>query len=104
MSRQPPDATAPLLQAVLDAGERAALLRDLVQVARVQAVQLDDGPGTRACGLDEAFLALAEQRVRRVLVRYAYEGRTWFDTLVPDGGNPALTRLVRVAEDDVLAG
>ena len=95
-------AAAPLLQAVLDAEERTALLRDLVQVAAVASVQIDDGVGTRACGLDEAFLALAEQRARRVLVRYAFEGRTWFDTLVPDGGNPALTRLVRIAEDDVL--
>lgn len=91
------DAT-PLLHATLGPQERAELLRDLSAVADVDAVQIDDGAGTRPCRLDEAFAALEARTARRALVRYRFEGTAWLDTLVLDGGDPALVRLVRVAE------
>ena len=86
---------APLLHATLGPQDRAELLRDLSAVARVQSVQLDDGVGTRACRLDEAFAGLEDGTARRALVRYLYDGRLWTDTLVRDAGAPGLVRLVR---------
>jgi len=94
-------AAAPLLHATLGPQDRAELLRDLSAVAEVFAVQLEDEQGTRACRLDEAFAALEQGSARRALVRYRFEGRTWLDTLLPDGGGGDLVRLVRVAEDDL---
>ena len=94
---------APLLHATLGPEDRADLLRDLSALAAIDAVQIDDGTGTRACRLDEAFAALEAGTARRALVRYRFEGRAWFDTMVLDAGSPGLVRLVRVAEDDVLA-
>lgn len=95
--------TAPLLHATLGPEDRADLLRDLEALARIDAVQLDDGVGTRACRLDEAFAALEHGTACRILLRYRHAGRAWMDTLMPDGGNRTLVRLVRVAEDDVVA-
>lgn len=94
---------APLLHATLGPEDRADLLRDLSAVAAVDAVQIDDGTRTRTCRLDEAFAALETGTACRALVRYRFDDRAWFDTLVVDAGNPGLVRLVRVAEDDILA-
>lgn len=91
---------APLLHATLGPADRADLLRDLGAAAEVDAVQLDDGTGTRACRLDEAFAALEHRTARRVLVRYRHGGQAWLDTLVLDAGDPSLVRLIRMAEED----
>lgn len=91
--------SAPLLHATLGPEDRADLLRDLEAVAEIDRVQLDDGTGTRACVLGEAFAALEHRTARRVLVRYRHDERIWLDTLVLDPGDPSLVRLIRIAED-----
>lgn len=91
--------TAPLLHATLGPEDRANLLRDLSALAAIESAQVEDAGGTRTCRLDEVFAAIEAGGVRRALLRYRYDGRTWFDTLIPEG---EALRLVRVAEDDVL--
>ncbi len=91
--------TAPLLQAKLGPEDRADYLRDLSALVELESAQVEDDAGTRACRLDEAFEALENGAAHRALLRYRYDGRLWFDTLIPDFDG---VRLVRIAEDDVI--
>ena len=92
---------APLLQATLDGEDLAALWRDLAVLAEIRRALVEDAQGTRACRLEEAFEALETGSARRVQIRYAFDGATWFDTLTPA---PEGIRLVRISEADALRG
>lgn len=92
---------APLLEAVLGPEDRADYFRDLSALAAIEEVRMADDRGERLCLLDEAFEALEAGRLERARIRYTYDGRRWFDTLLV-GAEGA--RLVRIAEDDVLSG
>lgn len=101
MTRVEPERPPPLpdLQdQVLDDATVAALFRDLALVA-VLEVRLKAAPGAHVLPgtvtLAEARAAWESGAVRGVQVRYGWEGRVWFDTLLR---TPAGARLVRMQE------
>jgi hypothetical protein len=86
-----------MTNAVLNAEELAALVRDYRACASAVRIQLKSGPGLVAPHasptLDEALDLLLTSRVRGVQLRYEFSGCQWCDTLMP---TEAGVRLVRV--------
>lgn len=84
-----------LSSAILDAATLSALFADLSACAEVDQVLVKDAAGTNAAtapSLDAAQSALAAG-ARAVQIRYRWQERWWFDTLMrtPDG-----VRIVRM--------
>lgn len=99
------NALPPLREAVLDAEELAALLRDIAAFGTVDEIVVKSGPGrvveTMAPALADVEALLATRQVRGVQIRYRHDGAQWWDTLlvVADG-----VRLVRMRHEFGPAG
>ena len=88
----------PLYAAILDEGTLDQLFFDLEQGAEILRVVFKSKAETAdaaAPDLRAAHRALVEGRVLGVQIRYRFQGREWWDTLVRGAAG---TRLVRVAQ------
>ncbi len=89
----------PLHTGILDDAALAALVDDVQALATVIAVVPKLGPRQyapeRSVGLEEGVRLLADGVVTGLQLRYQYDGREWWDTLLRDEGRGY--RLVRIA-------
>lgn len=105
---QGPGEFPPMANALLDQAGVNALFEDIRTCTQVEEVRVRGSARemTNAETNLELFAArdlLISGRVRGVQVRYAYDGGTWFDTLIVDPGG-AGWRLVRVRHDGLSQG
>ncbi len=99
MNETTPELPLPALhQAVLDAADLEALLRDIEQCAELLAV-LPKQAATEQIG-DPARLTLADARdllarrtVRGLQIRYRHDGAEWWDTLMQVSAGWRLVRI-----------
>lgn len=92
-----------LTQALLDEPTLEALFADISACTQVLAVLARPAGSARGqapvtLSLDEARQGLADGSVRSLQIRYAYEGATWCDTLMPAPGG---VRIVRIRDQDI---
>lgn len=86
-----------LQQQVLDAEMLADYRNDLEQLAEL--LEVKTRAAAPACGMDlpvplrEALEGLQQGRFRGVQVRYRFQGRSWWDTLLTGAGGIRLTRI-----------
>lgn len=89
---------ADLNQADLDPDTRDALFADIATHTRVVACLIKGAPAgyapERQYPLEAARDLLAAGHIRGMQIRYVYQGRQWWDTLIAQG---TTTRLVRIA-------
>jgi len=91
------EALPPLQDALLDGERLLALFSDLSGMVEIDEILLKGGPQSRAVeqplSLEEARAALEQGRAMGVQIRYRYQGRPWWDTLLR---TPHGIRIVRI--------
>lgn len=87
-----------LHEALLDAPSIEALFEDIAQHARIVEITVRGSSQRRAQAmppsLDDARAQLGSPECRGVQLRYDFEGKEWWDTLIPQSDG---VRLVRIA-------